>query len=311
VRDIAAGPLILARNAALQHDRQAELAALRPGAQAGWRITAVNSGVFLFGGIVLLGAVLMLVILHRRIFNAAQDARCTHGNEVPWGIGTGLIVISLSFFCMSLIGSGLQMLVPTPNPDVSLLMDLLATLLGPLLVISLFLLALGRKPWEWGVFGWQPTRRGMRYGFSALLLTLPFVIGAGILTSILFSAEDYTHPLIPRLFTSAHPLMTVTMLLTAVVVAPLVEETLFRGILFRAADVRFPLWIAVLGSGLFFAVGHRSLTAMLPITVLGSLFAFLTRRSQSLLASAAAHAGYNGITTLIVLLTAWALRGSG
>jgi membrane protease YdiL (CAAX protease family) len=51
--------------------------------------------------------------------------------------------------------------------------------------------------------------------------------------------------------------------------------------------------------------------ALLPITLLGMLFAFLTRRSQSLLASAGAHAAYNGMITAVVLLISWALNGPG
>jgi membrane protease YdiL (CAAX protease family) len=41
------------------------------------------------------------------------------------------------------------------------------------------------------------------------------------------------------------------------------------------------------------------------------LFAFLTRRSQSLLASAGAHAIYNGIITAMMLLFSWAMNGPG
>lgn len=309
---ISAGPLVLARNAELRGQPGEVAAALRPGARAGQRLLLVVSvGTLGFIGLLV---VLLLVLLLRgsQVLHAAREMQETPGAEVPWGIGTGLIVVSLSYFTVAFLQDMLNAVFAVKdNPSAGMLVAMIATLFGPVIIIGLFLLALGRKPWEWGVLGWAPTRHGMRYGMTALLAALPVIMGVTILSSMLFGNDQGTNPLIPQLVASNGMLLKAMIVLTAVVVAPLVEETLFRGILFRATNVRLPFWTAALASGFIFAAGHYQLVALLPITLLGMLFAFLTRRSQSLLASAGAHAVYNGIITAMMLLVSWAMNGPG
>jgi len=310
LRQISTGPLVRARNAELRGDSAAAFAALLPGARAGQRIAIIFGGMAAVMGILVLSMLLALIIAGPRFFTMLSEVGKAPGAETPWGIGAGLIVISLSYFTVSFLHSLLGSMLSAPiDSDAELMLSLIANLLGPLLIISIFLLALGRKPWEWGVLGWLPTRRGMRYGIAALALTLPLIVVAGILSQRIFGDQQGSPPLIPDMYSTENTLLLGMMILTAVVVAPLVEETLFRGILFRAANAQLPFWTAALGSGFIFAAGHFLLLALLPITLLGVIFALLTRRSQSLFASAAAHAGYNGIVTAITLLLAWALRG--
>jgi len=310
LRKITAGPLVRARNAELLGDSAAALAALQPGARAGQRVVLVTVVSFMAMVALLLGLLVALIVARPRLARPLSEVEQGPGAEVPWGMGTGLIVISLSYFAVSFILSLLGSMLSAPkDSDAELMLGLIANLLGPLLIISLFLIALGRKPWEWGVLGWLPTRRGMRYGITALALSLPLIIVAGIVSRQIFGDQQGTNPLIPEIVSAHNPLLLAMLILTAVVVAPLVEETLFRGILFRAANTRLPFWTAAFGSGFLFAAGHYLLVALLPITLLGVLFALLTRRSQSLFASAAAHAGYNGMVTVVMLLLAWALRG--
>jgi len=309
---ISAGPLVLARNAELRGKSGEVASALRPGARAGQRfILVVTVGTLGFIGLLVI-MLLALALAGPRTWQAADDMQHTPGAEVPWGIGTGLIVVSLSYFTVFFLQGMLKAVFAVKdNLSADMLVAMIATLFGPIIIIGLFLLALGRKPWEWGVLGWTPTRRGIRYGMTVLLAALPLIMGVTFLSSMIFGKDQGTNPLIPELVASNSLLLKVMIVLTAVVVAPLVEETLFRGILFRAANVRLPFWTAAFASGFIFATGHYLLVALLPITLLGMLFAFLTRRSQSLLASAGAHAIYNGIITAMMLLFSWAMNGPG
>ena len=81
------------------------------------------------------------------------------------------------------------------------------------------------------------------------------------------------------------------------IAAPLAEEYLFRGLLFRALDREWGGWKAVLGSAMFFAIYH-SPDAWLPVASLGVLNALLFRRSRSLWPCVLAHLAYNGCITL-------------
>ncbi|MHB9106772.1 MAG: CPBP family intramembrane glutamic endopeptidase [Armatimonadota bacterium] len=309
---ISAGPLVLARNAELRGKPAEIRAALQPGARAGQRLVLVVAvGVLGFLGLLII-MLLALVLRGSQVKRAVSDMQDTPGAEVPWGIGTGLIVVSLSYFTVAFLQDMLKAVFAVKdNPSAGMLVAIIATLFGPVIIVGLFLLALGRKPWEWGVLGWTPTRRGIRYGMMALLASLPVVFCVTWLSSMVFGKDQGPNPLIPELVASDGVLLKLLIVFTAVVVAPLVEETLFRGILFRAANVRLPFWTAAFASGFIFATGHYSLVGLLPITLLGMLFAFLTRRSQSLLASAGAHAVYNGIITAMLLLFSWAINGPG
>ena len=309
---ISTGPLVLARNAELSGKSGEITAALRPGARAAQRLVLVMIVIGFAFISLLIVMLLVLALAGPRTWRAAGEMQQTPGAEVPWGIGTGLIVVSLSYFTVALLQGMLQAVLPVKNnPSAEMLVTLTATLLGPVIIIGLFLLALDRKPWEWGVLGWTPTRQGIRYGVTAVLAALPIILGVSWFANQLFNTDQGTNPLISELVATDSVPLKLMIVLTAVVVAPLVEETLFRGILFRAANVRLPFWTAAFVSGFIFASGHYLLVALLPITLLGMLFAFLTRRSQSLLASAGAHAVYNGIITVMMLLLSWAMRGPG
>lgn len=93
----------------------------------------------------------------------------------------------------------------------------------------------------------------------------------------------------------------VTALAVVAVVAPVVEEFVFRGVLFRsfAAHIR-PGWANVVQAALFSAM-HMNLKAAVLLFVLGLVLGTLARRSGGLLASIVMHAVFNLIAALILL----------
>ena len=309
---LSTGPLIAARNAALSRNAHGEITALQFGATAGQRVLTVNIAVELLLTILLIVAAIVFFARGHRVAEDVGEAEHQQAPPVPWGIGTALLLISFTYLCAGVLGPlGAQLLRIHGDSPASMVVQVLSILVSAVIILGVFLLMLERKPWEWEVFGWRSTRWGPGYGILVLLMSLPFVLGLSYLSERLFGAHDSVNPLIPELLTARSPLLMVFLVLAAVVMAPLVEETLFRGILFRAANARLPFWIAALGSGLLFGAVHGELVALLPISLLGAVFAFLTRRTRSLLASATAHAGFNAFESLLLLLTAWTLQGPG
>jgi membrane protease YdiL (CAAX protease family) len=94
-----------------------------------------------------------------------------------------------------------------------------------------------------------------------------------------------------------HPGERLWLGLLAVICAPLAEEYLFRGLLFRALDREWGGWRAILGSAAFFAIYHPP-QAWPPVFALGVLNAWLFRSARNLWPCVAAHAVYNFIVTL-------------
>jgi len=91
-------------------------------------------------------------------------------------------------------------------------------------------------------------------------------------------------------------------LLAFLLVAPVAEETFFRGVVFNAWEREHGAWVAVVGSAALFAVIHTSLFALVPIFALGVALALVYRSSRSLVATMAMHAGFNAISVTIALL---------
>jgi membrane protease YdiL (CAAX protease family) len=71
-------------------------------------------------------------------------------------------------------------------------------------------------------------------------------------------------------------------LIFGAMVAPLTEETFFRGFLFAGLRQRFSLWTAAGISGLLFGLIHFMPLALPPLTLYGIIFAWLRERTGSL-----------------------------
>jgi membrane protease YdiL (CAAX protease family) len=97
------------------------------------------------------------------------------------------------------------------------------------------------------------------------------------------------------------PLILALMAVTAVIVAPVCEEILFRGYLYPAAKRFAGPWVAGIGTALIFAAAHGSLSPLLPLFVLGCLLVLAYEWTGSLWAPIAMHFCFNGATVIIQL----------
>jgi membrane protease YdiL (CAAX protease family) len=94
-----------------------------------------------------------------------------------------------------------------------------------------------------------------------------------------------------------HPADHAWLALLGVICAPLAEEYLFRGLLYRALDREWGGWRAIGVSAAFFAIYHPP-AAWVPVAALGAANAFLFRKTRSLWPAVLAHACYNAIVLL-------------
>ncbi|MDP9184727.1 MAG: CPBP family glutamic-type intramembrane protease [Actinomycetota bacterium] len=151
------------------------------------------------------------------------------------------------------------------------------------------------------------------FGFVAGLILYPAIaIGVGIPLTILFSAlsgqEATTPEQLPEHLTGA---VALTSVLLAVLVAPVVEETFFRGILFRSIRDRRGFWPGALVSGVLFGLVHWVPSpwqdAVLLQTIMvftGIALAWIYERRGSLLANIAAHMAFNAVGIFLILKVA-------
>lgn len=88
----------------------------------------------------------------------------------------------------------------------------------------------------------------------------------------------------------------------AVIVAPLVEETVFRGFVYGVLKRYSDSWFAALMSSAMFALAHFHLGSALPLFVLALGFSFAYERTGSLLVPMVMHGLFNAITLIVLLI---------
>ncbi|HVM49755.1 MAG TPA: CPBP family intramembrane glutamic endopeptidase [Candidatus Acidoferrum sp.] len=150
--------------------------------------------------------------------------------------------------------------------------------------------------------------RALLLGVIIALLFLP--IGWGLQET---SRQVMTHlphlKLHPEEQQSVHALRTTTswadrlaLAAAAILLAPVAEEMLFRGVLYPAIkQAGFP-HLALWGTSVFFAVVHTNLVTFLPLVVLALALTALYERTNNLLAPITAHSVFNALNFASLLL---------
>lgn len=86
---------------------------------------------------------------------------------------------------------------------------------------------------------------------------------------------------------------SVTMAVLICVLAPVLEEMLFRGIILRSFLAQYPTWAAILASAGLFGFVHLNIYQYVGAVFMGLLLGWLYERTRSLLPCIALHAAYN------------------
>ena len=88
----------------------------------------------------------------------------------------------------------------------------------------------------------------------------------------------------------------------ALVVAPVLEEFLFRGILFRAMKRSFGVVPAVVISSILFGLVHQNVLSFIPLTFLGIILSLSYERTGDLRTCIFIHAFFNGFMVFSILV---------
>ena len=189
------------------------------------------------------------------------------------------------------------------QPDVNALMVILT-----LLITASVTLLLARRRWPalWPLpappgFGFAAPAQPGYYALAfALGLMLPFL--GGLLTQWFAQGHEVSQD-IKQLGAAASPLLRFPLALLVVTVGPLVEELLFRGVLFSSALRYAPPGVAMFITAALFACVHLPdlgfLWYALPnLLVLGMVLAWLRVASGSLWPAVLAHAVNNALAVV-------------
>ncbi len=102
---------------------------------------------------------------------------------------------------------------------------------------------------------------------------------------------------------NAHGALFIPMAVSAIIVAPIVEEIFFRGFIFRLLSCRIDVVSAALLSGLYFGAVHLSLVQTVTLTIFGVVQCFLYVKTRSIMYPIILHAVFNAIAVAVLCLT--------
>lgn len=204
-----------------------------------------------------------------------------------------------------------------------------ALALGPVRTLPVAALVLVRAAVLAGYYGVQvmalrwlaarhgQTLRGLLSGSGAPVRTRVEVLSAGVAVLLGTRAFAIVYGVVMRgvgfvpdssalLQTfGAEPAGLVLAAALVVLVGPVVEEMVFRGVLLQGLESRLAAPLAIAVQAVVFAALHRSVWLFVPMTVLGAALGWLAHTSRRLMPPILVHASYNAVT----VLAAFVLRG--
>jgi membrane protease YdiL (CAAX protease family) len=163
-------------------------------------------------------------------------------------------------------------------------------------------LAVRKYKGEWSALGLRAFQ-GRVVLLGGLLMVFSFIFN-GFYSQLLAFFDLQVQPDLSALFTEGSSPWPV--LIAGAIVAPIAEEIFFRGFVFGGLRQRYGWHKAAIISSAIFAVFHLAPTSIIPVFVLGYIFAYLYREGNSIWPAVLMHiltntlaliGAYNSFTT--------------
>lgn len=143
---------------------------------------------------------------------------------------------------------------------------------------------------------------------SAAVAMVPVYLAIAAVTLLIWKPlfehawnDPGTQEIVKMLMESNDAILKAFIVLSAVVVAPLFEELVFRGVIYPVLKRYSDRFFAAIITSLMFAAVHGSVPALLPLFVLALLLTAAYEFTGCLWVPVAMHALFNGINTLFML----------
>ena len=155
----------------------------------------------------------------------------------------------------------------------------------------------------------KPRRAGFRrsaiIGLKWLMISYPIMIGVNLLWKLALMAlgfEQVTQDPVKLVQEGGAFAERLLIYLMIIVVAPICEEVVFRGGVFRFLHHRLSLVGAAGLSAFFFAAIHFNLYSFAPLFVIGVTLALAYRETGSILSAIVFHSVFNSLNLCLILL---------
>jgi len=280
------------------------------------------AGMVLFG--LLLGFSILFWLLRWFLFGRERDVESGRGElpELPfrWIDFAIFLWAVLSCALLGILITG-GLIPPEPDPadeDVFILWRGLAAAvqsagmqIGALIGVGLALTLIRRRYFE--IF-FRPDLSTLRVGWisiDTLLRFLPvvwlisglWILVLTVLREMGVSGIQMDQQEIVQLIGSAEHLPVLLMLgFLAIFIAPVVEELIFRGVIYRFLCQRVNLWFGLIFTNVLFALIHFSVLRFLPLFFMGLLLSWLYEKYKDIRIPIGFHMLFNATSIAIILV---------
>lgn len=214
-------------------------------------------------------------------------------NYVPWTLadtwlGLGILVVVLVGLAAAAVIVGTRFL----SSSVALVLSELI-LIVPIIVIFAW------KGYDWKYLGFIRFKWStLALGCGVMIIAYSIVIVHNLILAAMHipTQGDTIVELISKLGSP------VTFFFVGGILAPLVEETFFRGFLFAGFRQRYGWIKAMLLSSALFSLSHLEPAALIPTFILGCVLAYVYHRSNSVWPGMILHFLVNGFAILSIFL---------
>jgi uncharacterized protein len=163
----------------------------------------------------------------------------------------------------------------------------------------------GMSPAE--LFGLRRLSFAKAAGIALIAIIPLYMVVSLVAAAVTWWAKDVWPDIQPQdavkaFKTASSPSLKATMGIAAVIVAPLVEETVFRGFIYGVLKRYTDGWFAAVCSAALFAIVHMHVGSLVPLFVLALGLCAAYERTGSLLVPMGMHALFNGVSTTFLLL---------
>jgi len=223
--------------------------------------------------------------------------------NIPWTLLDIILVIFLELFIFYLTIPLVQFLKPENDLLYSFFIFGIYIFQSFISLGLIFLFTLLKYKTKITVFGFKKINivSSLKYVFQIWLITVAILIGVSSYLSIFFGnnipgfAEQIEH--IPLFGNTTFGYLS--LVVSAFVLAPLVEEIVFRGFILQGLLKKFTPLISILISSLLFAFLHFEFSSIIPLFIIGNILGWIYYKRNNLWDCLLFHAMNNGLALIV------------
>ncbi|WPJ94861.1 CPBP family intramembrane glutamic endopeptidase [Coraliomargarita algicola] len=238
--------------------------------------------------------------------------------SIGWvNFGIFICAMIISVFLVQNFAAGLFFAAPSENDAPLELTPWLAVLAVLLLQLPMLAVFYGARRFYPGHYASRLNNvqlscfAAFRQAIPAFLMFLPVIWIASLVSTSLLNALEAAgvieafapQELITLFQEGGDPLAIGLLVLMAVVLAPIVEEIIFRGCIYRFLKSQTTRVPAQVLSGCVFSMMHANLMSFVPLVIVGVLLARVYEKSGNLMVSMWFHACFNAFSLLMLFIT--------